>query len=267
MNNAQKVIKYVAIAVAIFLTVTIISSILTGVLAIFGISSIIEIANNNVETMDYTKEYVNIYSIEMDVAAVELEIEKTDANTLKIEGTAIPVDYKFEEDEGVLKIKNKKVSKDSKLVIYVPNNLSKLDIDIGAGKIQMENLQVQELSLDTGAAVANITNIIATSSTKIDAGVGDISIKNSDISNLDLDAGIGNVEYNGYLRDTNTLNCGVGNIDIALEGTDTLYKIIAEKSVGEIKVNGTKLSGNQTIGEGSNTLKISGGIGSINVTY
>lgn len=267
MNNSQKVIKYVAIAVAIFLTVTIISTILTGLFAIFGISSIIDIANNNVETMDYTKEYVDIYSIEMDIAAVELEIEKADTNTLKIEGTSIPVDYKFKENEGVLKINNKKVSKDSKLVIYIPSNMNELDIDVGAGKIQMENIQVQELSLDTGAAVANIKNLIVTSNAKIDAGVGNITIEKSDISNLDFEAGIGNVEYDGYLRGTNTVNCGVGNIDIDLEGTVTLYKIIAEKGIGEIKVNGTKLSSNQTIGEGSNILKISGGIGSIEVTY
>jgi len=224
-----------------------------------------KVVNNNVETMDYTKEYTNIHSIDVDVASVELEIQLSDK--LKIEGTDIPSDYKFEEQNGVLKIKNKKVSQNSKLVMYIPSNIQKLDIDIGAGKIQMQDIMVNRLNLDTGAAIANIENVIVLSAAEIDAGIGEIKIQNSDISNLDMDAGVGNVKYDGYLRETSKIDCGVGNIDINLKGTGEIYKIIAERGVGELKINGNKLSGTQTIGNGSNILKISGGIGSLSVTY
>ena len=252
-------------AIAVFLAVGIIASILTGIFAIFGISSLIDVLNNNVETMNYTKEYQSINSIIIDIAAAEMDIRS--AEVLKIEGTNIPVDYKFKEDDGVLKISNKKVSQDSKLVIYIPNNMNKLQLDIGAGKIQMEDIRIKQLDLDTGAANTEITNLIVTSDLDIDMGVGDILIENSDVTNLDLDAGVGSVEYDGYLRGTNNINCGVGNLDINLQGTQTMYKIMAERGIGELKINGTRLSGNQTIGEGSNVIKISGGIGSLSITY
>lgn len=265
MNETQKVIKYVAIAVAAFLAFSIITGIVTGILTIFGISSVIDVLNNNVETMNYTKEYVNINSIEMDIAATELVIQK--AEVLKIEGEALPTDYKFEEKDGILKIKNKKVAQNSKLVVYIPNDMLELDIDIGAGKIQIEDIKVSELNLDTGAAVTSIKKLNVVSSADIDAGVGEIVIEDSDIYNLDMDAGVGTVEYSGYLRGTSDIDCGVGNININLSGTDVMYKIIAEKGIGELEVNGNKLSGTQTLGNGSNVIKLSGGIGSLNIEY
>jgi len=265
MNNAQKVIKYVAIAVAISLVVAIVGSILTGILAISGISAVIDVANNNVETMSYTKEYENVNSIEIDVSAIDLEI--LPANKLNVSGTEIPVDYKFEEENGTLKIKGKKVKTEAKLIICVPNNMVELDLDIGAGKIEIEDITVQKFNLDTGAADTKIENLIVTSKAEIDAGVGEITIKNSDLSNLDLDAGVGNIEYNGYLRGMCTVNCGVGSVDINLIGGEAMYNIIAERGIGELRINDAKLSGTQTIGNGSNIIKLSGGVGSLKITY
>lgn len=265
MNNAQKVIKYVAIVFAIGLIVSIVSSILTGVFAFLGISAVIDVATNNVEVMDYVQEYININSIDMDISTVNLEI--IPADTLKVEATGIPVDYKFEQENGELKIKNKKVSQNAKLVLYIPRDVNKLDLDIGAGKIEMEDITVQELSLDTGAATTAIKGLKVLSKLDIDAGVGDISIKESDVSNLDMDAGVGNIEYNGYLRGKSSVDCGIGNVDMNLEGTEEMYNIIAERGIGELKINGIKLSGSQILGTGKNILKLSGGIGSLAVTY
>jgi len=265
MNNAQKVIKYVAIAFAISLIVSIVGAIFTGVFAFLGVSTVIDVVSDNVEVMDYAKEYIDIYSIELDISTADLEIIQS--NNLKIEGTAIPTDYEFKEENGELKIKNKKVARNAKLVMYLPAEVKELDIDIGAGKIQIEDLTIQEISLDTGASTADINKLIVTSKMDIDAGVGDIVITESDISNLDMDAGVGNVQYTGFLRGVSELNCGIGNIELSLYGTEAMYKLTAEKGIGELKVNDTKLSGTQTLGNGSNIVKLSGGIGSLKVTY
>ena len=270
MNNIQKVIKYVAIVVAISLVVGIASSILTGMLAITGISTLIDIVNDNVQTTNYTKEYTNIKSIEIDVKSINLEVVQSTeikANIVRIEGIDIPVDFTLEEENEELKISGSNVKNGSKLVIYLSNDFYNLDIDIGAGNIQIKDIKINNLDLNTGAAETYISNLMVISSADIDSGAGEIVFENCSIANLDMDAGIGNVEYNGSLTGTNTVNCGVGNIEINLSKTNGTYKITAEKAIGELNVNGNKLSGMQTIGEGSNLLKISGGIGNINVTY
>lgn len=265
MNNAQKVIKYVAIAFAIGLIAAIISTILTGVFAFAGINTLIDVVTDSVETIDVSKDFKNIHSIELDISSAELEIVKADK--LKVEGKAIPVDYEFKEENGELKIKNKKVAKNAKLVIYLPAEIKDLDIDIGAGKIQMEDLTIQEISLDTGASTVDINKLTVTSKMDVDAGVGDLVIIDSDVSNLDLDAGVGNVKYTGYLKGNSEINCGVGNMELNLQGTLDIYKLIAERGIGQLRVNDLNLSGTQTLGTGSNIVKLSGGIGSLKVTY
>lgn len=270
MNNAQKVIKYVAIAVAVCLTVSIITGILTAVGAIFGVSALIDVANGTMETMDYTKEYTNISNLEIDVSAINLEIlpsADTSSNVLKVIGTEIPTDYKFEQENNKLEIKGKKVSSNAKLVIYLPTTVGDLDIDVGAGDIQIKDISVQELALNTGATETNIQNLTVMSSAEIDAGTGEIVIDNSNITNLDIDAGVGNLEYTGYLQGTSDIDCGVGNVELNLKGTETMYKITAEKGIGELKINGNKLSGTQTVGSGTNIVELSGGIGSLAITY
>ena len=211
MNNVQKVIKYIALTLAIVLIVGIITGILTIVGTIFGVSTLIDMANNNVEVESFTKEYANIQSIEIDVSATNLEImpaDETNANILRIQGVDIPTEYKFEVDNKMLKINGKKVKSNSKLILYVPNTVNELDIDIGAGNIQIDNLNIQELSLDTGATTADINNLNVTKNANIDAGAGDIAIEDSNISNLDIDAGVGNLEYTGYLNGINDIDCG-----------------------------------------------------------
>lgn len=270
MNNVQKVIKYIAITLAVVLIVGIITGILTIVGTIFGISTLIDMTNNNIAVHNFTKEYENIHSIEIDISSIDLELittAETNVNNLKIEGLDIPTEYKFEENNGVLKVKGKSVKSNSKLVMYVPNMLNDLDIDIGAGNIQIDNINTQEFSLGTGATNANINNLEVSRNADIDAGTGNITIKDANISNLDVDAGIGKLEYTGYLNGFNDINCGIGKVELNLQGKESSYRITAEKGIGEVKINGNKVSGTQTLGNGSNIIKVSGGIGSLDIRY
>ena len=270
MNNAQRVIKYVTIVIAVCLTISIITGILTTVGAIFGISTLIDVANGVVETKNYTNEYANIQSIEIDASAMSLEIipvDESEVSILKIQATDVPTDYKFEQEHDKLEINGKKVASNTKLVIYLPTTVSNLDIDVGAGDIQIKDINIVEFNLDTGATESNIQNLTVTSKAEIDAGTGEIIINDSNISNLDIDAGVGNLEYTGHLNGVSDIDCGVGNVELNLKGTEAMYKITAEKGIGELKINGNKVSGTQTVGNGTNIVKLSGGIGSLSITY
>ena len=270
MNNVSKIIKYIAIAFAIFLIAGIATSIITVMATFYGISSLIDTANNSVEVESFTKEYENIYDIEIDVSSINLEIvsiDEADTNMLKILGTDIPTEYKFEQENGILKIKGKKIKQNSKLVMYVPATFKDLDIDIGAGNILIDNITIQKFNLDTGATNTNIKQLTVSSDADIDAGAGDITIENSNITNLDMDSGVGKLEYTGYLTGINNIDCGVGNLELNLQGTESIYKITAQKGVGDLKINGNKLGGTQTVGSGTNIVNISGGVGSLDINY
>ena len=84
MTQTQKIIKYIAIAFAIFLIVTIISAILSG---IYGLSNALGLRNDNKLVINGTTilgiEDDNIIALDIDVAYTNLIIKKGD--TLKAE--------------------------------------------------------------------------------------------------------------------------------------------------------------------------------------
>ena len=94
MTSFQKVIKYGAIALAIYLCFMIIGVIITTITAIFGITVGLEMFENSSNEAMITKweqEYSDITSLDIDLDVCKLVIKKGD--TLKV--TASEVSDKF----------------------------------------------------------------------------------------------------------------------------------------------------------------------------
>lgn len=57
-------------------------------------------------------------------------------------------------------------------------------------------------------------------------------------------------------------------MDITLKGDKENYKIVGEKGIGSLKIDGKSQSGsNSTYGSGNNVIKVDGGVGSINIDF
>ncbi|MNT90293.1 hypothetical protein D3C72_2311690 [compost metagenome] len=80
---------------------------------------------------------------------------------------------------------------------------------------------------------------------------------------MDLDCGVGKFTFNGYILGNSNINCGVGKTNIELKGND--YTLITENGLGKVTINGSKISGKQTTGNGKNKIDISGGIGTLEI--
>lgn len=52
-----------------------------------------------------------------------------------------------------------------------------------------------------------------------------------------------------------------------MTNTKDNYKIIAEKGIGSIKIDGVEQGQESTYGSGENLIKLEGGIGSINIDF
>lgn len=141
MTSAQKVIKYAAMAFAIFLIVNIISAIIIG-LYILG----------------------NAFGL---VNSMENTITDSENN-----GSVVIK----EENHNWLSNGN---NRESSLIIYIPEDMIALDeikLEAGAGEITIDTLKTQGLYFNLGAGKVHIENIIATKEAKIDGGVGNITI-------------------------------------------------------------------------------------------
>lgn len=268
MTTAQKVIKYLALAFAMFLIVSIFSGIMIGISTLSNIFK----ADDNITTelKDLNVQNTNITQLDIDINYANLTIKT--GGTLKVETNNKNINY--QEKGNKLIIEEKKYNwfntkDESDLIVYIPSNYSFGDISIeaGTGKVNLENINTKKLELDLGAGKVTIVNLVVEQNAEIDGGAGEINIKNSSINNLDLSGGVGKFTLNSKLTGNNKIDAGVGQLYITLLGNKEDYKIVVDKGIGTAKINNESIKDGKIYGSGLNSLDVDGGIGNININF
>ena len=265
MTTLQKVIKYLAIAFAIFLTVSIVVGILSAV-GLFG----------GLFSSDAVLEDVKTYSVTAEVRNLDIEINAADL--LIEEGEAFSVEsnlkhLKVEEKGGLLTIQETKkftgTYNGAVLTVYVPAGTvyDNVSLTTGAGRLAIENLSSGTLDFELGAGDAAITSLTATECSDIEGGAGRITISGGALKDLDLEMGVGQLNLTSALTGDCQLDLGVGESNITLIGSKEDYKLDLEKGLGSISVDGKNVSDYGSSGNGTNKVEINGGVGSIDVRF
>lgn len=273
MSEGQKVIKYIAIAFAIFLTVNIIGGIITAFACIAGVTGIVSISNNTENMVDFSESYTQVEQIQIECKLSNLSIEQGDE--FKVEATTIEDKFECENKDGILKIREKEFRffrnnvSDSNITVYIPENekLTNVKIETGAGKVTIEKLSTDKLKLDLGAGSVKISDINVEKEAKINGGVGKVKIENSILNNLELDCGVGEFEMTAKLIGNTDIDCGVGRLEVNLIGNEDDYKISAKKGLGSFTIKSKEIQNDTTYGNGENYIKIEAGVGSTAVKY
>ncbi len=248
MTTVQRIIKYLAIALAIFIIIAISSGILLGLNIysdLLGLTKTensrneikAEIQVNNKDTKVFNSE---IKSLKIDLAYASLDIIQGD--NFKVETNSRDVSSKQDGSRLVIKEKSVnlfKVDNNKRVIVTIPKDVT-LDIariETGAGQLQIEKLVTKSLNLDMGAGKVTVQNLQVTQDTKIEGGAGKVEILSGKLNNLDLDMGVGNFSIAATLTGNNKVDAGVGKLDLKLEdGTDN-YTIRVNKGIGSIKID------------------------------
>ena len=271
MTTAQKVIKYLALAFAAFLIVSIISGILSALYALSGVLGLQkedEIIKDEMSKINF--ENSEVATLDIDVAFTNLIIKKGDlllaeTNNKNINCIQNNQNLQIKENQHSLFSKNDT----GDLVIYIPEDLEfkKVKINAGAGKIQIENINAEKLYLELGAGETIIEKLNVTDDCKIESGAGKVSILSGNINELNLDMGVGKFEVTSALTGNSKINAGIGNLELNIQGNKENYTIKANKGIGSIKIDGKEVSNDITYGNGENNIKIDGGIGEIKIDF
>ena len=269
MTTTQKIIKSLAIAFALFLVISIFS-------IIFGLSrEIISSINNDKKESELLEEYTtisnnvnNIESFKIDISNDDIEIKEGE----KFEVKTNDPDVKFYHENSIVKIKSDKTfswhlsnSSRGTIIIYLPNefNISELDLNLGAGKIDIDKIFVETLLMDLGAGTMTTKEINVYEKATINGGAGNINIYSGTINNLNLKLGAGNASIESDLTGSNTLTTGVGKLNLGLSRSKDNYKFDISKGLGNIILNDFDVSEDILIGDGETKIKISGSVGNI----
>ena len=274
MTTLQKVIKYLAIAFAIFLTVSIVGGILSAVGLLgslfsgddaewgdvigetktYTVSSEISDLNIQINAADFYIKEGNGFSVESNLKNLEVD-EKNGCLTLK--------------DLTKIKLNGSNAYENAVLTIYVPAGMAfdNVNIKTGAGRFTVDSLSAATIGFELGAGDVTISKLIAEKSANIEGGAGRITISDGAIKNLDLEMGLGQLNLTSALTGDCNLDSGVGEMNVTLLGSKDDYELDIEKGIGNITVDGRNVTDFGSSGNGANEVDIHGGVGAINVRF
>ena len=265
MNRGQKVIKIIAIVIAVMLSITIISSIVAAVSSIFIITNIVENTNNEsvVKNIDVVNQ---IEDLKINVGASKICIKEGEKLQISTNSKYIVVN----EENNKLSIKETShfnfSNPNLETTVYVPKDFKfkQVKINVGAGELNIASLIAEKLELSLGAGTTTIDYVSATSF-KAETGAGKLNIKNGLFEKAKLDMGVGNIDIESKIGDFFDIDAGIGNLNLKLLGNKEEYTLDIDKGVGNVSVDGVDVS--NVIGNGSKHIKIDGGIGNIDINF
>lgn len=276
MTTFQKIIKYGAIGFAIYLCIMIISMILFGITAIFGITTGIGFLENKQSSERVSKweqEYTDITNLDIDLTRGKLTIKK--GNTLKVEASNVSEQFKCDARGNQLKIEDQEVytifnNSDivPEITIYLPETVAWQDIIIKTkiNETNIEYLKAEKVKLEMGVGKYQIDHLIAKYA-KIEAGAGEANILNSELGELKLDGGIGKLVLTSKITERADIDCGVGKMELNLLGSPNDYRVKGSTGLGNFEIDGKKIRENETIGNGDVTVKVDAGVGETSIYF
>jgi DUF4097 and DUF4098 domain-containing protein YvlB len=274
MTTLQKVIKYLALAFAIFLTVSIVGGILSAVGLLGSLFS-----DDDAEWGDVIGETKN-YTVSSEISDLNIQINAADfyikeGNSFSVESNLknLEVDEKNGcltlKDLTKIKLNGSNAYENAVLTIWVPVGtvFDNVNIKTGAGRFTVDSLSAATIGFELGAGDVTISKLIAEKSANIEGGAGRITISDGAIKNLDLEMGLGQLNLTSALTGDCNLDSGVGEMNVTLLGSKDDYELDIEKGIGNITVDGKNVTDFGSSGNGANEVDIHGGVGAINVRF
>lgn len=160
-----------------------------------------------------------------------------------------------------------------KITLTVPKDavLDSGTFEFGAADIRMDGIAAKELYVTVGAGQLNASNLTATELAKFSAGAGALYAEDVALTNADLVCGVGQMSISGSFLGDTTADCGIGAMELEVEGKQEDYRGDLNCGLGEIRFGDISIegSGQKSYGTSSATsrMDIKCGIGEVDVHF
>ena len=258
MNGIQKVIKYCAMAFAIFLSVIILGSIVMAVAGVTtGVLGVSTVTGENKERINLSEEYTVTEAGELGIANIlvdcNAEIVIEQGEVLAIKASNVTEDYEIECTGDTFRIVEDRpetnflwigfdaITEQEKVVVTIPKELSLTQIKVlsGSGAVSVHDAEAENVILDSGSGRVGVEAVKATyllvdsgsgkvtfsgieaAETKLMTGSGAVSVNDSELGELVLDTGSGSVSMNEIVAKDAEVDTGSGAVSVTgvLTGT------------------------------------------------
>lgn len=210
---------------------------------------------------DIREEFTGIQKIDAEIYAGEVTVKAADVDQVTVETQDVREDLEFRcyQDGEELKLEtddhlaNRNLRDDGTIIIYLPTDcfLEEVKMELGAGRLYLEDVFADQLNVDAGAGEAEVVNFRA--------------------EEAKISAGVGSVAANGQIAKTLELEAGVGAIDVTTDGFEEDYNYEIQVGIGEVVCGESRysgLGGEKKIEHGAGkNISIDCGVGSVKVQF
>lgn len=301
MSSGQKVIKYCAIAFAVFLIVSIFGGIFT-VASVFLFGSSFKgfpfyISAEDREVVNITKEFNDVKNLSIDLNEYRLIVKQGETDTVMVEANDVDSDFRAElrsnrtlvidDDSNGIHIDFWGHSPAGTVTVTIPKELSfhETFFDLGSGNTEIDGIVTELFELESGSGAVSISDLV-TDKFDIDTGSGAVEVNNTKglnaeadfgsgsirmtncmMDNLELSMGSGSLVYDGVLKGDTEIDGASGRLELNLVGEEKDYTIECDAGSGHCRLNGDFI-GDVELNKGAkNTLSIDGGSGNVEINF
>jgi len=181
-----------------------------------------------------------VHGFSLKAEAIDVEIIETDRTDILVKTDDVDRAQAYMED-GMLCIAGEGpdwgFDSAGEFYIEIPRGFSvrDMEIEIGAGSFDADNLSSKNLELEVGAGEL-LVDILKAETVSLEVGAGKCDIKNGDIEDIEVNVGMGSFTYSGRISDDMEAECGMGNMDMKLLGKETEHNYDLECAMGNMKV-------------------------------
>lgn len=124
------------------------------------------------------------------------------------------------------------------LVIPAGTSLEEVEIEVGAGVMEIVSLKAKEIDALIGAGELRIDQA-QSQDFSVEIGAGRIEAYNMDVEEASLTLSMGECIYEGAISGNLDIECDMGNMEISLSGHEDDYNYEIECGAGNVEIGGT----------------------------
>lgn len=134
----------------------------------------------------------------------------------------------------------------------------KIDLELGAGVLNADRIIANEGSFSVGAGAMTIDKIQVKEKSDYKVGAGKLELDNMNANNISVDCSVGHAEISGRISGNNNIRCDVGTVTLDLDGEQNDYYYKIDSSIGNVIINDEsyKNSERRSIGNESSDSKL-----------
>ena len=130
------------------------------------------------------------------------------------------------------------------IVLAVPagHTFEKVNMEVGAGFVQLSELNADKFDLEVGAGQIVAESLIG-GDVILAVGVGECIVKDMKADKLDAEVNMGNLDVKGTANEKIMLECAMGNITMTVDGAVSEYDYNVECGMGNVTIGDKSFSG------------------------